>query len=154
MLDVLANKSGLEGVSGAGSDLRDIEAAAEAGNPRAQLALDVFINSTRHYLGAYLVELGGADAIVFTGGIGENSVRIRNGVCRDLDWFGIALDPASQRGRGQPNARLGRRVPRRGLDRADQRGTRRRPTVQRPAAIGPEFDRLNKNLRRSCSWPR
>ena len=59
----------------------------------ATLALDVFINSVRHYLGAYLVELGGADAIVFTGGIGENSVRIRTGVCRDLDWFGISLDP-------------------------------------------------------------
>jgi acetate kinase len=93
ILDVLANKSGLEGLSGAGCDLRDIEAAAEAGNSQAELALDVFIASTRHYLGAYLVELGGADAIVFTGGIGENSVRIRSGVCRDLDWFGIRLDP-------------------------------------------------------------
>ena len=94
VLDILANRSGLEGVSGAGRDLRDIEAAAEAGNARAALALDVFISSTRHYLGAYLVELGGADAIVFTGGIGENSIRIRDGVCRDLDWFGISLDPA------------------------------------------------------------
>jgi acetate kinase len=94
ILDVLANKSGLEGLSGAGRDLRDIEAAAEAGNAQASLALDVFIASTRHYLGAYLVELGGADAIVFTGGIGENSARIRSGVCRDLGWFGITLDPA------------------------------------------------------------
>ena len=94
VLDVLANKSGLEGLSGAGRDLRDIEAAAEAGNPQAALALDVFIASARHFLGAYLVELGGVDAIVFTGGIGENSVRIRSGVCRDLDWFGIRLDPA------------------------------------------------------------
>jgi acetate kinase len=93
ILGILANKSGLEGLSGAGCDLRDIEAAAEAGNPQAELALDVFISSTRHYLGAYLVELGGADAIVFTGGIGENSVRIRSGVCRNLDWFGIRLDP-------------------------------------------------------------
>ncbi len=94
ILDTLANHSGLEGLSGAGRDLRDIEAEAKAGNPQAELALEVFISSTRHYLGAYLVELGGADAIVFTGGIGENSVRIRSGVCRDLDWFGIALDPA------------------------------------------------------------
>jgi acetate kinase len=94
VLDTLANKSGLEGLSGAGNDLRDIEAAAEAGNAKAALALDVFISSTRHYLGAYLVELGGADAIAFTGGIGENSVRIRTGVCRDLDWFGITLDPS------------------------------------------------------------
>lgn len=98
VLDTLANRSGLEGIGGAGNDLRDIEAAAEAGNARATLALDVFINSARHYLGAYLVELGGADAIVFTGGIGENSVRIRTGVCRDLDWFGITLDPTANAG--------------------------------------------------------
>jgi acetate kinase len=56
--------------------------------------MDVFIASIRHYLGAYLLELGGADLIVFTGGIGENSSRIRAEVCRDLGWFGIALDPA------------------------------------------------------------
>jgi acetate kinase len=91
-LDALANRSGLEGLSGSGRDLRDIEAAALAGDDRAQLAIDVFIGSIRHYLGAYLVELGGADAIVFTGGIGENSTRIRAGVCRDLDWFGIKLN--------------------------------------------------------------
>lgn len=93
VLDTLANKSGLEGMSGAGRDLRDIEAAAHKGDPSARLALDVFISSTRHYLGAYLVELGGADAIVFTGGIGENSTLMRDGVCRDLGWFGIELDP-------------------------------------------------------------
>jgi acetate kinase len=94
VLTILATKSGLEGLSGAGCDLRDIEAAAAAGNPRAALALDYFIASVRHYLGAYMVELGGPDAIVFTGGIGENSLRIRSGVCRELDWFGIRLDPA------------------------------------------------------------
>jgi len=98
LLDTLANKSGLEGMGGAGNDLRDIEAAAEGGNDQASLALDVYINSARHYLGAYLVELGGADAIVFTGGIGENSVRIRSGVCRGLDWFGIELDPSGNAG--------------------------------------------------------
>jgi len=98
LLDTLANKSGLEGMGGAGNDLRDIEAAAEGGNDRATLALDVYIASARHYLGAYLVELGGADAIVFTGGIGENSVRIRSGVCRGLDGFGIELDPSSNAG--------------------------------------------------------
>jgi acetate kinase len=93
VLNMLANGSGLEGVSCCGRDLRDIEAAADAGNAKAQLALDVFIASTRHYLGAYLVELGGADVIAFTGGIGENSVRYRSEVCRDLEWFGIKLDP-------------------------------------------------------------
>ena len=92
ILDVLANHSGLEGLCSA-RDLRDVESAADAGDSRATLALDVFIASIRHYLGAYLLELGGADAIAFTGGIGENSSRIRAGVCRDLDWFGIKLDP-------------------------------------------------------------
>jgi acetate kinase len=93
ILETLANRSGLEGLSGSGRDLRDIEEAANTGNAQAKLALDVYIAAVRHYLGAYLVELGGADAIAFTGGIGENSVRIRWGVCRDLGWFGIALDP-------------------------------------------------------------
>ena len=97
-LDTLANKSGLEGIGGSGRDLRDIEAAAKAGNDKARLALDVFIASARHHLGAYLVDLGGADAIVFTGGIGENSTLIRDGVCRDLGWFGIELDPEANTG--------------------------------------------------------
>ena len=65
------------------------------GNARAQLALDVFAASVRHYLGAYLVELGGADAIVFTGGIGENRPAFRAMVCRDLEELGIVLDPAA-----------------------------------------------------------
>jgi acetate kinase len=92
VLDTLANRSGLEGIGGSGCDLRDIEAAAKDGNEKARLALDVYIVAARNYLGAYLVELGGADAIVFTGGIGENSTLIREGVCRDLGWFGIELD--------------------------------------------------------------
>jgi acetate kinase len=93
LLDDLANRSGLEGLSGAGRDLRDVESAAAKGDERAKLALDVFVASVRHYLGAYLLLLGGADAIVFTGGIGENSVSMRSAVCANLDWFGIALDP-------------------------------------------------------------
>ena len=93
VLSILANQSGLEGLSGAGRDLRDIEAAAAAGDPKAGLAIDVFVAAIRHFLGALLLELDGADAIVFTGGIGENSALIRSGVCHDLGWFGIALDP-------------------------------------------------------------
>jgi acetate kinase len=92
ILDTLANKSGLQGLSGF-NDVRDIEAAADQGDSRALTALDVFVAAIRHDLGANLVELGGADAIVFTGGIGENSKRIRASVCRDLDWFGVTLDP-------------------------------------------------------------
>jgi len=103
VLDILANQSGLEGLCGA-RDLRDIEAAAEAGDPRAELAIDLFVTSIRHYLGAYLVELGGADAIVFTGGIGENSARIRSQTCRDLEWLGVKLDP--DRNAGGPAERL------------------------------------------------
>ncbi len=98
VLDTLANHSGLLGLGGAGNDLRDIEAAAESGHERANLALNVFVASVRHYLGAYLVELGGADAVVFTGGIGENSTLIRQRVCHDLDWFGIKLDPTRNAG--------------------------------------------------------
>jgi acetate kinase len=93
ILDTLANHSGLSGLSGAGRDCRDIEGEANVGNPQAELALQVFVASVRHYLGAYLLELDGADAIVFTGGIGENSVRVRWDVCNHLDWFGIKLDP-------------------------------------------------------------
>lgn len=93
LLDDLACRSGLEGLSGL-RDLRDIEEAAARGEARSQLAMDVFVGSIRHYLGAYLLLLGGADAVVFTGGIGENSSRIRQAVCTDLDWFGIQLDPA------------------------------------------------------------
>jgi acetate kinase len=93
VLDDLATCSGLYGLSGVSNDLRDIETAARQGNARAQLALDVFVAAVRHYLGAYLLLLNGADAIVFTGGIGENSAAIRAAVCANLDWFGIALDP-------------------------------------------------------------
>jgi acetate kinase len=96
LLDDLANRSGLLGLSGH-NDLRDIETAAAKGEPQARQALDVFVAAVRHYLGAYLLLLGGADAIVFTGGIGENSARMREAVCADLDWFGIFLDPVRNR---------------------------------------------------------
>jgi acetate kinase len=92
VLDDLAQRGGLLGLSAASGDVRDLEEAAATGNERAKLALDVFISSVRHYLGAYLVELGGADAIVFTGGIGENGANIRTAVCAGLEGLGIALD--------------------------------------------------------------
>src|SRR5579872_5044768 len=93
LLDDLANRSGLLGLSGF-NDIRDIEADAKNGGPISQQALDVFVASVRHYLGAYLLLLNGADAIVFTGGIGENSTGMREAICADLDWFGIRLDRA------------------------------------------------------------
>jgi acetate kinase len=94
VLAILTCKSGLEAIGGCGNDLRDIEAAAAEGNPKAELAIANFVDAIRHYLGAFLVDLGGADVIAFTGGIGENSKAIRDRVCQGLGWFGIELDPA------------------------------------------------------------
>jgi len=95
LLEDLAERSGLLGLSGVSGDVRDLETAAAAGNDRARLALDVFVAGIRNYLGALLVELGGADVIVFTGGIGENGVNIRTAVCAGLEELGIQLDPAT-----------------------------------------------------------
>jgi acetate kinase len=92
VLDTLAEKSGLLGLSGISGDVRDLEEAAAQGKGRARLALDVFIAEIRRHLGGMLVELGGIDCVVFTGGIGENSVKVRAGVCAGLEELGIALD--------------------------------------------------------------
>ena len=93
----LAERSGLLGLSGKSGDVRDLEQAAAEGNQRARLALDVFVANVRHALGAMLVELGGAEAIVFTGGIGENGAGVRAGVTADLSELGIRLDDAVNR---------------------------------------------------------
>jgi len=95
VLEELSSKGGLLGVSGLSGDARDLEEAAAKGHERAKLALDLFVASIRQYLGAYLTILGGADAIVFSGGIGENSSLIRSGVCRNMAWAGIELDEAA-----------------------------------------------------------
>ncbi len=92
VLDQLANACGLLGLSGLSGDVRDLEEAAAAGHARARLALDVFVTEIRRHLGGLLVELGGLDALVFTGGIGENSQLVRAGVCANLQAFGIVLD--------------------------------------------------------------
>src|SRR5262245_25928249 len=96
ILDDLAERSGLLGLSG-DNDLRDIEQKSAAGDPKARTAIGVFVAAVRHYLGSYLLLLNGADAIVFTGGIGENSALMRSAVCADLSWFGISLDDARNR---------------------------------------------------------
>lgn len=90
----LCREAGLQGVSGVSNDIRDIQAAAEQGNPRARAALDFFVHEIRRWMGAYLIELAGLDALVFTGGIGENRAEIRAAVCAGLEVFGIAVDPA------------------------------------------------------------
>ena len=97
MAALLGSRSGLAGISGGTGDIRDLDNAAAAGDRRAQLALDVFVHSIRHYLGAYLLELGGADAITFSGGIGENSAAIRSAVLRDTSAFGIEIDESMNR---------------------------------------------------------
>ncbi|MDO5309787.1 MAG: acetate/propionate family kinase [Planctomycetia bacterium] len=93
LLVLLANKSGLLGVSGISGDVRDIAEARDAGNERAKLALEVFNGDIRRYLGASLVELGGADVISFTGGIGEYRWDVREKALAGLEELGIILDP-------------------------------------------------------------
>ncbi len=88
----LCTESGLRGLSGVSNDVRDIQAAAEQGNDRARLAVDVFVHQTRHWIGAYLAQLNGADALVFTAGIGENRPELRAAICANLDQLGIVLD--------------------------------------------------------------
>lgn len=92
LLDELASQGGLLGISGVSPDLRDIEQAADAGNERAALAIRIYAADIKRYIGQFLAVLNGADAIVFTGGIGENSSRIRRLVCADMTYAGIELD--------------------------------------------------------------
>jgi acetate kinase len=92
MAVLLGRRSGLAGISGGSGDIRDLSEAAAKGDSRSQLALDVFVYAIRHYLGAFLLELGGLDVITFSGGIGENSAGIRAAVLKDLSGFGIEVD--------------------------------------------------------------
>ena len=93
-VDALLNKkSGVLGISGVSSDFRDLEAGEEAGNEKCKLALDMFAESVRKYLGSYLINLGGkADAIVFTAGIGENTPAMRKAIAGGLEELGIIID--------------------------------------------------------------
>ena len=91
-LTYLNKKCGMLGVSGISSDFRDLSAAAEQGNDRARLALDMFAYATKKYIGAYVAALNGVDAIVFTAGIGENDDKVRAAALKDMDYLGIKLD--------------------------------------------------------------
>lgn len=99
--DYLNKKSGMLGISGVSSDLRDIIAAAGEGNNRAQLALSLFCNRVKAYIGNYLVKLNGCDCLVFTAGIGENGYDIRETICSDMDWLGIKMDVDKNKVRGK-----------------------------------------------------
>ena len=101
MNEVLNKKSGMLGISGVSSDGRDLDAAAEAGNKRAQLALDVFDYRVIKYIGAYAAAMNGVDAIAFTAGIGENNIKMRKDVCSSLTYLGVKLDEEKNNVRGE-----------------------------------------------------
>lgn len=90
--EILNKQSGVLGISGVSSDFRDLEAGAAEGNERCKIALDMFIASVRKYLGNYLVNLGGADAVVFTAGIGENTPDMRSAILKNTEFLGIKID--------------------------------------------------------------
>ena len=99
--EILNKKSGVLGISGVSSDFRDLETAAEEGNERAQLALKVFAHKVRFYIGAYIAEMNGCDAIIFTAGVGENDIGMRDIICNDLGNLGIKLDVVKNRVKGR-----------------------------------------------------
>ncbi len=99
--EILNKKSGVLGISGVSSDFRDLEDALSEGNERAALALRVFAHKVRFYIGAYIAEMNGVDAIVFTAGVGENDVYMRDIICTNLGNLGIKLDPIKNKVRGK-----------------------------------------------------
>ena len=112
VLNMLNKESGVLAISGVSSDFRDLDAAAEAGNERARLALDVFNHRVIKYIGAFAAVLHGVDAIAFTGGIGENSPEIRRKVCEAFEFMGVEIDEErnSVRGKAQEITKDGSKV--------------------------------------------
>jgi acetate kinase len=101
VINILNKKSGVAGISGVSSDFRDLAEAEAQGNERAALALKMFAWRVKYYIGAYMAEMNGADAIVFTAGIGENDIEMRKQICSDLDGLGIELDEEKNNVRGE-----------------------------------------------------
>ncbi|MFO7151669.1 MAG: acetate kinase [Bacillota bacterium] len=101
MNEYLNKKCGVLGISGVSSDFRDLEEAASEGNRRAKLALEMFAYQAKKYIGAYAAAMNGLDAVVFTGGIGENSSLMRKMICEDMDYFGIKIDEKKNNVRGK-----------------------------------------------------
>ena len=100
VVTMLNKKSGVLGISGVSSDFRDLEEAANNGNHRAQLALDMFTYSVKKFIGSYVAAMNGVDAIVFTAGVGENSDTVRKMICDGMDYLGIKIDDAKNSVRG------------------------------------------------------
>lgn len=98
---IINKESGMAGVTEISSDMREIEAAVNAGNERARLGLDMYEQRIIKYIGAYAAEMGGVDIIVFTGGVGENQTGLRADVCKPLGFIGVEIDPEANRVRGE-----------------------------------------------------
>jgi acetate kinase len=96
--ELLNKRSGVLGVSGVSSDMRELEAAVKAGNPRATLAMDMYNYRIRKYVGSYAAALGGLDILIFTGGVGENQWQTRAAVCKDMEFMGIEFDVEKNKG--------------------------------------------------------
>ena len=101
MLNILNKKSGVQGVSGVSSDFRDLSDAAEKGNKRAGLAVDMFNYGVKKYIGAYAAAMGGVDAIIFTAGVGENSAEQRMAIASGLEFMGVKMDEDANKCRGE-----------------------------------------------------
>ena len=101
MLNILNKKSGVLGISGVGSDFRDLDKAAEEGNKRAKLALGKFAYEVRKYIGSYAAAMGGVDILTFTAGVGENSAEMRESICKGLEFLGIRIDSEKNKTRGK-----------------------------------------------------
>ncbi len=101
MSNLLNKKSGVLGITGKSSDMRDVENAANAGDERAQLALDMYFYRIKKYIGAYAAAMGGVDIIVFTAGVGENQIGMREAVCNGLEFLGVKFDAKKNNVRGE-----------------------------------------------------
>ena len=100
-VNMLNKKSGVLGISGVSSDFRDLEGAAEKGNKRAALAIEVFEYRVRKMIGEYAAAMGGVDAVIFTAGVGENSPELREEFVKGLEFMGITIDPEKNKVRGE-----------------------------------------------------
>ncbi len=101
MSNLLNKKSGVAGITGGSSDMRDVENAAKAGDKRAQLAQDMYFYRIKKYIGAYAAAMGGVDVIVFTAGVGENQIGMRSAVCEGLEFLGVKFDEQKNNVRGE-----------------------------------------------------
>ena len=112
LLHTLNNESGLQAVSGVSNDMRDVMKAADSGNDRARFAVDIFCYRAKKFIGAYMAAMNGADALIFTAGIGEHSAPVRAGICQGLiNWASLSILSSTARNRIKRDASETRRSP-------------------------------------------